>query len=489
MPFAPLTTNIPMLRVIPSLVAAARLLAPALALCFKTAPARTFSPRPNIVLIVADDLGFGHLGCYGQKHIATPHLDKLASQGMRFTQAYAGASNCGPSRASLLTGMHGGHTSMRQNDGGIPLAAGEITLAAVLQGAGYATGGFGKWGLGDFGTVGVPWERGFDRFFGYLHQKHAHFYYTDYLWDNDRKFFLTGNADGRQQQYSHDVIMDRAKQFIRERRNGPFFCYLPFTLPHHEFIVPESSLAEYRGKFEEHPLPKWREGYANPKEPTATLAAMISHLDRSVGKIMALLDQLGIADNTVVIFTSDNGGDNGALTSTEFFRPNGDLRGYKQELYEGGIRVPAIIRWPHVIPPGIVTSKVWYFADVMPTLADIAGATAGVPRHIDGISFRQTLIGATARQKEPAYRYWEKEDRNGDIAQALRAGDWKLISFKAGGKTRTELYNLTRDPREQHDLAASEPDRAAHLRHLLTGARTPPPPQIEPSRPTGMDYR
>lgn len=445
--------------------------------------------RPNILFILADDLGYGHLGCYGQQHIHTPAIDRLAAEGLRFTQAYAGAPSCGPSRASLMTGLHAGHASVRQNDGGIPLAPGELTVGDVLKSAGYATGGFGKWGLGDFGTVGVPWERGFDRFFGYLHQKHAHFYYTDYLWDNGTRFPLPGNAGGKHGEYSHDVILGKAEQFIRDHRDGPFFCYVPVTLPHHEYIVPESSLAEYSGKFEEHPPDHGRKGYALPKEPKATLAAMISHLDRGVGRLVALLDELGIARNTIVIFTSDNGGDNGVLASPDFFRPNGDLRGYKQDLYEGGIRIPAIVRWTGHIAPGSVSDFVWYFADVLPTLAELAGADAAVPDGVDGISFARLLDGRGEPARKHDYLYWEARLDNGPLRKAIRMGDWKAVTVLDSEHPKIELYDLARDPRESTDVAAQQPERVAVFRKLFETARTEPPPQIEPARPPGMDYR
>lgn len=452
--------------------------------------ARSASRPPNIVFILADDLGYGHLGSYGQKIIKTPNLDRLATQGMRFTQACAGAANCAPSRSSLLTGRHGGHTSVRQNDGGIPLAAGEVTLGDVLKSAGYATGCFGKWGLGDADTIGVPWKRGFDEFFGYLHQKHAHFYYTEYLWDNGRKFPLPGNAGGKHGQFSPDVITDRATEFIRKKRDQPFFCYLPFTLPHGEFIAPEESLAEYRGKFEEHPLAVGRVGYANPKEPKATFAAMISHLDRSVGRIMALLDELALTDNTIVVFTSDNGSDNGELVSDGFFHGNGALRGYKHQLYEGGIRVPALVRWPGHIAPGAVSNKAWYFADVMPTLAEVAGAAGRVPANTDGISFVPTLLGDGRPQKEHKYLYWEKRDeKTGDLTQALREGRWKCITVTTAAKQSVELYDLEQDPGEKRDLATLQPEIVVALSKLIRTARFEPPPQIEPSRPPGLDYR
>ncbi|MCC6156337.1 MAG: sulfatase-like hydrolase/transferase, partial [Candidatus Hydrogenedentes bacterium] len=277
---------------------------------------RAQTKPPNIVLIMADDLGYGHLGCYGQEHIRTPNIDRLAREGTRFAQAYAGCSQCAPSRSVLMTGYHSGHTPVRGNSGGISLRAEDVTVAEVLQRAGYRTGLFGKWGLGDADTPGVPNKQGFDEFFGYLHQKHAHFYYTDYLWHNDSRFALPGNMDGKREQYTPDVILDRALDFIRESKEAPFFCFVSSTIPHHEWAVPESSLKEYSGNFDEtRPEFRWREGYAFPKEPKATMAAMISHLDKGVGKIIQLLDELKLRENTLVLFTSDNGPDSYSMTN------------------------------------------------------------------------------------------------------------------------------------------------------------------------------
>lgn len=441
---------------------------------------------PNIVLIVADDLGYGHLGCYGQKHIHTPNIDRLARGGTRFTTAYAGSSLCAPSRSVLMTGYHSGHTPVRGNSGGISLRDDDVTMGEVLRKAGYRTGLFGKWGLGDADTPGAPNKQGFDEFFGYLHQKHAHFYYTDYLWRNEERFPLPGNMDGKREQYTPDAILERALDFIREPSDKPFLCFLSTTIPHHEWAVPESSLKEYSGKFEEtRPAFRWREGYAFPKEPKATMAAMISHLDRGVGKIVALLDELKIRENTLVIFTSDNGADSYSMTNAEFFEANGPLRGYKYDLYEGGIRVPAIASWPGTVAAGVDNDLPWHFADLLPTFADLAGARSAVPGDIDGISIAPTLLGpkSGAEQARHEFMYWDTDGGN----RAVRMGGWKLVLPERGANV--ELYDLSADLGETRDLAAQHPDVVAKMREYMDAAYTPPPPQTEPTAPDGRQYR
>ena len=442
--------------------------------------------RPNIVLIMADDLGYGHLGCYGQKSIRTPHLDRLARDGMRFTQAYAGCSQCAPTRSVLMTGYHAGHTPVRGNGGGIPLRDEDVTLAEVLREAGYATGLFGKWGLGEATTAGVPNRQGFDEFFGYLHQKHAHFYYTDYLWHNGERHPLPGNRDGKREQYSHDVILDRALAFLGERRDRPFFCFLSLTIPHHEWTAPEETLREYAGAFEENPPAfRWREGYAFPAEPKATMAAMITHMDKGVGRVLHQLEQCGLSGNTLVIFTSDNGADSYSLASPEFFKANGPLRGYKYDLYEGGIRVPAIARWPGRIAPGRESGHVWYAPDLMPTFAELAGNPDGVPKDTDGLSIVPALLGeagAGRAQPEHPFLYWETQAGS----RATRMGDWKAVL--PNPDARVELYDLSADPGETHDVAGGHASLVAEMRAHMEASHVEPPPQTEPGAPDGRQY-
>ncbi|MCZ6514873.1 MAG: arylsulfatase, partial [Acidobacteria bacterium] len=324
--------------------------------------------RPNIIFIMADDLGYGHLGSYGQEKIATPHIDQLAAEGMRFTQSYAGATVCAPSRSVLMTGLHGGRSPVRGNLGGQPLHDEDITLAEILKQAGYQTGGFGKWGLGVEGTSGHPLDQGFDEFVGYLHQVHAHFYYPYWLTDGHGTLLLPENEGRKQARYAHDVIAERALEFIRKNKDQPFFCYLPVTIPHVELAVPESSLEQYQGRWPETPgAEEKRPGYIVSQTPKATYAAMVSHLDRDVGRIAALVKELGIDQRTLIIFTSDNGGQSGVDVQEEFFQANGELRGYKGSMYEGGLRVPMIARWPGRIRPGAVSDHITHFADMMPT--------------------------------------------------------------------------------------------------------------------------
>ncbi len=437
--------------------------------------------RPNIVFIMADDLGYGHLGCYGQDKIRTPHLDRLAKEGTRFTQAYAGCPQCAPSRSVLMTGLHAGHTPVRGNSGGIPLRGEDVTVAEVLQGAGYRTGLFGKWGLGEAGTSGVPNKQGFDEFFGYLHQKHAHFYYTDYLWHNEEKYPLPGNADGKRTQYSHDVVLDKTLEFIGQDHAAPFFCFLSLTIPHHEWTVPEESLNEYLGQFEEKPPRyQWRKGYATPKAPKANMAAMITHMDKGVGRILQLLEEKELADDTLVIFTSDNGPDRYSLACGDFFNARGGLRGYKYDLYEGGIRVPTIARWPGRVRADATSDYPWHFADIMPTFAELAGALRAVPEPVDGDSVVPALLGQAAL--EDRFLFWETND-----GRAARLGKWKVVQPERG--VAVELYDLGRDPAERNNLAKQEPDLVARLTAMMDANHTDPPLQEEPNAPDGRYYQ
>jgi arylsulfatase A-like enzyme len=431
----------------------------------------TAAPRkPNIVFILADDLGYGELGCYGQKKIRTPHLDRLAAEGMRFTQCYAGSNVCAPSRSTLMTGLHTGHTPIRANGGGLSLAATDVTLPKVLQQAGYATGGFGKWGLGGENSVaqpGHPNRQGFDEFFGYLHQVHAHFYYPYFLWHNETKFFLPENEGKKRARYAHDVIHARVLDFIRRHKDRPFFCYLPYTLPHVELVVPEDSLKPYRGQWKEEPLPDPRPGYIGADEPYATFAGMVSRLDRHVGEIMKLLKELDLDEHTIVLFASDNGAQGGPWKRmTDFFEGNGALRGYKGQFYEGGIRVPLLARWPGHIKAGAVTDHVCAFWDMLPTVAEIAGAPC--PANLDGLSFVPTLLGR-GKQNQHEFLYWEYPTPRGPT-QAVRMGDWKLVQAAQGKPF--ELYNLRTDPGESRDVADKQPEIVAKIKAYLATART-----------------
>jgi arylsulfatase A len=424
---------------------------------------------PNIVFIMADDLGYGQVGAYGQQFIRTPNIDRLAVEGMRFTDAYSGATVCAPSRSVLMSGLHGGHAPVRANGGGNPIQPGDTTVADVLKDAGYRTGGFGKWGLGDIGTAGVPWRHGFDEFFGYLHQVHAHFYYPEYLWKNDQKYVLPGNAEGKRRQYTHDEITEQALDFVRKNAGRePFFLYVPYTIPHLEYLVPEDSLAEYRGQFKE--VEFRHKHYADTDEPFAALAGMVTRMDRDIGRLMDLLVSLDIDKETVVFFTSDNGG---LVPNKRFdvFASNGPLRGGKGNLYEGGIRVPMIVRWPGRIAPGSASDLPTAFQDFLPTAGELAGAET--PAGLDGVSIVPTLLGET--QPAPQFLYWEHPGaRLKRVYQAVRSGHWKAI--RDGADQPLELYNLDQDLGETTDVAESHPDVVSRIEDFLKTARSEPRP-------------
>ncbi|MDQ3624170.1 MAG: arylsulfatase [Verrucomicrobiota bacterium] len=423
------------------------------------------APRPNIIYLLADDLGFGDLGSYGQRLIRTPRLDAMAHQGVRFTQHYAGAPSCAPSRCVLMTGKHTGHARIRANSDR-PILPEDATFAETLRHAGYATGGVGKWGLGLPESTGAPWRKGFAEFFGYLDQTLAHSYYPDHLWRDGKRVEVPENRGGQRRVYSHDLFADAALDFIRRHKDEPFFFYGAFTIPHAEVAVPEDSLAEYRGKWTE---PKKFEGsktYFPQDQPRAVRAAMITRLDRDVGRILDLLDELRLADNTLVIFTSDNGPITAGGQDPEFFDSNGPLRGLKFTLYEGGIRVPFLARWPGKIAPGTTSDVVSDFADMFPTFAELAGAQT--PAGLDGVSLVPTLLGKTSEQKRRAHHYWEAAPQ-----QAARMGEWK--AYRAAPGQPLELYDLASDLGETKNAAAAQPERVAQFEKILTESRTENP--------------
>lgn len=422
---------------------------------------------PNIVLIVADDLGHGELGCYGQEKIQTPRIDRLAAEGMRFTQFYAGSCVCAPSRSCLMTGLTTGHTPVRANGGARALADRDVTLAEVLKQAGYTTGGFGKWGLGPVGSPGQPNHQGFDAFFGFYHQVHAHFHFPYFVWQNESKFFLPENEGRRRARYAPDEIQAQALKFIRQNKDNRFFCYVPCTLPHVELVVPEDSVKPYRGLWPEKPLPDPRPGYIGSDEPLATFAGMVSRLDRYVGQIVDLVEELGLSENTIIVFTSDNGGQGGHWAwMTDFFDGNAPFRGHKGRFYEGGIRVPFIARWPGRIEAGADNETVGAFWDILPTFADLAGAEP--PDGIDGISLAPTLLGQ-GEQPSHDWLYWEYPYPKG-LVQAGRLGDWKAVQPRP--KAPLELYNLRDDPAEKTDLAEKHPEILAKIQARFADSRT-----------------
>ncbi len=435
--------------------------------------------RPNVVFILADDLGYGDLGCYGQEKIRTPSLDRMAAEGMRFTQHYSGAPVCAPSRCVLMTGLHTGHAYIRDNsevkpEGQQPIPAETVTIAKLLKERGYATAAIGKWGLGPPGSSGDPNRQGFDLFFGYNCQRHAHNYYPRYLWRNDRRVELEGNDAGvTGKQYSTDLCTAEALRFIRENKDRPFFLYLPYTIPHVAIQVPEDSLAEYRGRWPDPPYTGGK-GYQPHPAPRAGYAAMITRMDRDIGRIFALLRQLGLDDKTLVIFSSDNGPvhDGVGGSDAEFFKSAGPLRGLKGTVYEGGIRVPMIARWPGKIKAGSRTEHVSAFWDVLPTVAEVAGAKP--PPRIDGVSFLPTLLG-TGGQKRHEFLVWEFYGYGGQ--QAVRLGDWKGIRLNChkDPKGPIQLYDLKTDPAEGRDVAAQHPEIVARIERVMASEHTDSP--------------
>ncbi|HYK89870.1 MAG TPA: arylsulfatase [Acidobacteriota bacterium] len=445
------------------------------------------STKPNIVFVLADDLGYGELGCYGQTKIRTPNIDRMASEGMRFTSFYTGCPVCAPSRCTLMTGKHLGHAVVRDNmqrgpglEGQHPMDPGTVTVAQILKRAGYATAIVGKWGLGMPEDHSSPLDFGFDHHYGYLCQGMAHTYYPPYLWRDNHKEMLEGNPpylygqrgviEPSGKYYSHDLITQDALAWVRAHRGEPFFLYLAFTIQHLSLQVPEDSLAEYKGKWPETPMTSSTH-YANHDTPRAAYAAMITRMDRDVGRLMGLIRELGLDDRTLVFFASDNGAVFPlAGTDPEFFHSNGNLRGYKEDLYEGGIRTPFIARWTGRIKAGATSPLAGAFWDMLPTLCDIAGTTA--PTDIDGVSITPTLLGR-AGQKVHEYLYWEYY--GGGFAQAVRFGNWKSIrnNVRKAPESRPELYNLADDPGEKIDVSGERPDLVEKAAAYMKAAHRP----------------
>jgi len=459
-------------------------------------PSAEYTRPPNIIYILADDLGYGELGSYGQSLINTPHLDRLASEGMRFLQHYSGSSVCAPSRCTLLTGRHTGHCQVRDNyelggfldeeeRGQLPLEPESFTLGRMLQEVGYATAVIGKWGLGGPESTSMPTLQGFDFFYGYLDQKQAHNYYPSHLWRNTAWDTLRNDYFHPHQRfpnhldpldpasydqykgpdYAPDLMALEAERFIREHAENPFFLYFPHVAPHLALQVPDEELEAYEGVLEESPYAGDR-GYLPHIRPQSAYAGMISRMDAHVGRILALLDELNLTQHTIVLFSSDNGPTYVGGVDTEMFQSTGGLRGFKGEVYEGGIRVPMIARWPGHIAPGTVTDHVSAFWDVIPTVAELTGLP--IPDGLDGVSFLPTLLGKEGQQA-PSELYWEYHGRSRKGAQAARLGDWKGV--RLGGHedamAPVELYNLTVDPQEQNNLAVQHPDVVAQLKAIM----------------------
>ncbi|MHC4619675.1 MAG: arylsulfatase [Planctomycetota bacterium] len=443
--------------------------------CATVSPAATAkTKRPNIIFILADDLGYGDLGCYGQKEIKTPNIDRMAAEGMRFTQHYAGSTVCAPSRCVLMTGLHTGHCRVRSNSR-VLMDPEDVTVAKVLKNAGYVTGMVGKWGVGHPPPPGDPARNGFDYFFGYLNMVHAHNYYPEFLWRNEDKVVLDDNQlaaryrgeqgwSWRQGTYSHDLFTEEALRFVDVFRKEPFFLYLAYTIPHANneggrHIGNGMEVPDY-GIYRDRDWPDPQKGHA----------AMISRMDRDIGALLAKLKELGIDGNTLVMFSSDNGPHKEGGADPAFFNSWGTLRGYKRDLYEGGIRVPFIVRWPGRIEAGSVTDHVSAFWDFLPTAAELGGAKA--PDKIDGISMVPTLLGKPHKQKKHDFLYWEFHERGGK--QAVRMGKWKAVRLNVHKKPNgpLELYDLSTDIGENHNIAYKHPRVISKIETILKAART-----------------
>ncbi|WP_068471683.1 arylsulfatase [Saccharicrinis aurantiacus] len=463
--------------------------------CVSKPTQKKVEQKPNIIYFLVDDMGYGDLGCYGQTKFETPNLDQLAAEGIKFTQHYCGTAVCAPSRSSLLTGQHTGHTYIRGNkelhneagdaiEGQAPLTAENITIAEVLKSAGYTTGCFGKWGLGVPGSEGDPLNQGFDEFLGANCQRMAHSFYPPYLWHNDEKLMLEGNDWTQKKTYAADVMQNGALNFIKENKDKPFFAYVACTLPHAELISPKDSIwAMFDGKYADDEVPYdlstnpnytmdygpgkaeayWK--YCSQEQPLATYASMVYRMDAYMGQIMEQLENLGIDDNTIIMFASDNGPHTEGGAVPAFFNSYGPLRGVKRDLYEGGIRTAFITRWPAKIPAGSVSDHISAFWDVMPTLADAAGIE--LEAEGDGISFLPTLLGNTDQQKKHDHMYWELNVAGGRVA--ARWNNWKGVVYKVEkAKNPTfELYDLSTDLGETNNVAANHPDVVKHLKEII----------------------
>lgn len=466
--------------------------------------AATGATKPNIVFILADDLGYGDLSCYGQQKFKTPNIDRLAAEGMKFTAHYSGNNVCAPARCTLMSGKHPGHAYIRDNRGGIgeggegqePVPAGELKLPLTLKQLGYTLGGFGKWGLGPVGSSGDPNKQGFDVFYGYNCQAVAHNYYPTHLWSNDTRVVLNNpkfaahqklppDADTNSpasyaqfsgQDYAPDLIGKQALQFLRANKDRPFFLYYPTTVPHLALQVPEDSLKEFAGKFPETPYPGGR-GYLPHRTPRAAYAAMITRMDREVGRVLDLLKEFGLEENTIVVFTSDNGPlfEQHGGTDTDFFNSAAGFRGRKGSFYEGGFRVPCLVRLKGKVAAGTTADRVTGFEDWLPTLLELIGEKNQTPASIDGLSFAPTLLG----KSQPARPFLYRESPGYGGQQCVRSGNWKLVrqNLKAGPnaakRPTTELYNLATDPRETTDVAAQHPDIVKRLSAIAAAERTP----------------
>jgi len=429
----------------------------------------------NVIYILADDLGYGDLSCYGQVRFKTPNIDKLAEHGIKFINHYAGSTVCAPSRSALVTGMHTGHTYIRGNRSTLPkhqisLPKEAITIPKLLGNIGYTNGAFGKWGLGNSGSEGDPNLQGFDEFFGYTSHRNAHHYYPYHLWHNGKKIILKGNAGKREGTYSQDTIHKEAMKFLDKNKDDPFFMYYCTILPHAELFAPPRYMEAHKGKYPPEKSyngtdrgPKFRKGaFGSQEECHAAFAAMINLLDDQVGEIVDKVNELGIADKTLIMFASDNGPHKAGGGDPEYFNGSGGLRGIKRDLFEGGIRAPFIAKLPGKVEPG-VSDHICANWDLMPTLCDLVGINP--PKNIDGISFLPTLFGGD--QKEHDHLYWEFHEQKGK--QAVRMGKWKGVKLNMNNRPNKniKLFDLSVDPAEQNNIADNHPDIVKEIKNIM----------------------
>ena len=429
--------------------------------------------QPNIIYILLDDAGYGDLSCYGQTKFLTPNIDRLASEGMKFTNHYSGSTVCAPTRSVIMSGLHTGHTPSRGNReikpvGQFPIPATTFTIAEALKKAGYATGAFGKWGLGNPGSEGDPIHQGFDRFFGYNCQRNAHTYYPTWLFDDLRKIELDGKT------YAHDLIMDKAVEWIDRQHENPFFCFLPVTIPHAAMHVPEKYAAPFREKFPEFENKVGRYGNNKPfaKNPAAQFAGMMTALDEGIGRVLKSLKKHQIDQNTIVLLSSDNGPHKEGGHMPNYFNSNGGLRGFKRDLYEGGIRCPLLVRWPGKVEAGSTSNHISAHWDLFPTFCELAGTNP--PEGLDGISFLPTLLGK--EQEKHEHLYWEFYEGGGK--RAVRIGKWKAVQNQVNRKGKDapiEIYDLESDRAETSDLAAHNSELIARIQKIFERSHTPSP--------------
>ncbi|VGO20694.1 arylsulfatase [Pontiella sulfatireligans] len=441
--------------------------------------------KPNVIYILADDLGYGDLSCYGQTHFQTPNIDALAAKGMKFTQHYSGSTVCAPSRCTLMTGQHTGHAPVRGNalvmpEGQKPMPEGTFTMAHLFKNSGYATGIFGKWGLGAPGTHSEPLEMGFDRFYGYNCQRQAHHYYPYFLSDDRGREIQWGNFGMERGEYAPDKIQEQTLAFVEANKDQPFFIYYALVQPHAEMFAPEEYIAKYRGKFLPESSYEGTDGgpnfrkfaYGSQPEGHAAFAAMVNVMDDDIGELVAKLEELGLAENTLILFSSDNGPHEEGGHDPAYFNSNGSQRGFKRDLYEGGVHVPMIAAWPGKIAFGTETAQLSAFWDVLPTMAELTRQP--VPENVDGVSFLPTLLGKDG-QEEHDYLYWEFHEKKGRVA--IRQGMWKAVRYDVASDpdSALELYNLSADPKETTNVAEQYPEMVAKLDTLIKSARTASP--------------